>query len=365
MLVHDRSSTAGSVSGVIAIIFLVGQQLAILFGLLTFMSILIDNSGADLWVVTANTQDINSAGSLPQRYQERLEGLPGIAWAEPMIISAGLLRLGEGNFQPVQVVGVKAPDLVGGPWRFRSGSSAALLDPEGITLDYLEFPVLGNPEMGDVFELNGRRVRLRAVTMNIRGFGGTLVFTNIENARRITGFEPDRASAILVRVEPDRKPEVMRGVLQDMFPEMEVYLNGEFSRSTRLYYLQNTGIGGSFGFATLIGALVGVVIIALTMYTNILSKQKDFAVLRALGARRRDVLIIVLYQSLFIALMGIVAGFTLLALFLFFTQDSSLPSYLPLWLVSVHVVMTVVLCLAGSLLAIRKAMKIEPASAFR
>ena len=47
------------------------------------------------------------------------------------------------------------------------------------------------------------------------------------------------------------------------------------------YYLTNTGIGASFGFSTVIGALVGVVIIALTMYTNVLNKEKDYAVLRA------------------------------------------------------------------------------------
>jgi hypothetical protein len=37
MLLHDRSTTAGSLLGVIAIVFLVGQQLSVLFGLFTFM----------------------------------------------------------------------------------------------------------------------------------------------------------------------------------------------------------------------------------------------------------------------------------------------------------------------------------------
>ena len=41
ILRHDRSTTAGAVLGVVAIVFLVGQQLAVLFGLFTFMSVLV------------------------------------------------------------------------------------------------------------------------------------------------------------------------------------------------------------------------------------------------------------------------------------------------------------------------------------
>jgi hypothetical protein len=47
MLFHERATAMGAIAGVIAIVFLVGQQLAIFFGLLGFMSSLADNSGID------------------------------------------------------------------------------------------------------------------------------------------------------------------------------------------------------------------------------------------------------------------------------------------------------------------------------
>jgi putative ABC transport system permease protein len=365
MLLHDRSTTAGSVSGVIAIIFLVGQQLAILFGLLTYMSVLVDNSGADIWVLTKNTDNVNSAGTLPTRYIDRIEGIKGIQWAEPIITSAGLLKRTDGNYQPVQIVGLKRPRLAGGPWRFYDGSINALLDSDGITVDATDFPALGNPSVSDIFEINGKEVRVAGITRGIRGFGGILVFTNIDKAREITGFQSDRCSAVMVKISQDGSMNSVIASIQQVLPDTEVVSSDRLSRLTRLYYIKNTGIGGSFGFSTVIGALVGVVIIALTMYTNVLNKQKDFAVLRALGARKWDVVLIVLYQSIFIALIGIVAGFTLLALFLFFTQDGSLPSYMPLWLPPLHGLFTILLCLGGSLIAIRKAMQVEPATAFR
>jgi putative ABC transport system permease protein len=107
------------------------------------------------------------------------------------------------------------------------------------------------------------------------------------------------------------------------------------------------------------------VIIMLTMYTNVLNREKEFAVLRALGARKKDIIVVVFYQAIFIALVGIFAGLLLLAFFLSGTRDSRLPSYMFSWVPPVHAFFTVILCLLGSLLAMRRAVKIEPASAFR
>jgi putative ABC transport system permease protein len=365
MLLFDRSTTAGSVSGVIAIIFLVGQQLAIMFGLFTYMSVLVDNSGADIWITTKYVDNVSGGGTLPMRYVDRVLGLGEVEWAEPIVRTAGLLKLKSGNYQPVQVVGLNRPRMAGGPWRFYSGGLDALLDDEGITLDRIDLASLGNPKPGDILEISNKRVRLSALSQSYRGFEGTIVFTNIDKAREISAFPIDRCSNILVKVSEGADAGAVVSKLRKTLPNSDIYSSKALSRLTRLYYIKNTGIGGSFGFSTLIGALVGVVIIALTMYTSVLNKQKQFAVLRALGARRRDVFLIVLYQALFIAFMGIVAGFTLLSLFLAGTKDSGLPSAMP-WIVPpIHAVFTIFLCVAGSLLAMRKAMKIDPASAFR
>ncbi|MGB9691027.1 MAG: hypothetical protein ACPL7D_02545, partial [Candidatus Sumerlaeaceae bacterium] len=75
IVVHDRSSTAGSVLGVIAIVFLVGQQLSILFGLLSYMSVLVDHSGADAWILSANARNVDAVNQISARYLHRVIGL--------------------------------------------------------------------------------------------------------------------------------------------------------------------------------------------------------------------------------------------------------------------------------------------------
>ena len=365
MLLHERSTTAGAILGVVAIVFLVGQQLAIMFGLFTLMSAVVDNSGADIWVVSKNVENTASVSSLPSRYVDRLAGMPQIEWAEPVIYSAAQLRLPNGTFQPVQVIGVTRPELHGGPWRFTSGGNEVLLENDGATVDKFDLQDVGNPEIGKIVEVNGVRVRVAGYTEGTRSFGAPLLFTNSTKAREVTGLAADRCSDILVRLKPGASIRQALADIEALLPKASALTSQELSRNTIIYNLTSTGIGSSFGLSTLVGLIVGVVIITLTMYTNVLNRQRDFAVLRAIGARRRDVFVIIIYQALTIGFVGLLIGFFLLAGFLFGVKGSRLPANLPLWLPPAHALLTFLLCFGGSALALRRALKIEPASAFR
>jgi len=365
ILLHDRATTLGTLIGVIAIVFLVGQQLAVLFGLFTFMSVLVDHSGADLWICSKNTTNVNSAGLIPERYAERVTGLPEVAWAEPLLFGNATFVTTQGTNESVQVVGLRLPRAAAGPWRFAQGSGVGLLDYDGVTLDRLDLRMFGNPEPERLYEISNVRVKVSAITQSIKGFAGRLVFTNLVKAREILKTPPGRCRAVLVKLADgaDRGAAIVK--LKSLFPAAEVIAASDLSAATRIYYVKNTGMGGSFGFSTVVGALVGIIIITLTMYTAVLQRQKDFAVLRALGARKTDILIIVLSQSLMIGVAGIFVGFLLLSLFLRATLDSPLPSYMPAGAAPVLALGTLLLCVLGSVLAMRKAVSIEPASVFR
>jgi putative ABC transport system permease protein len=365
MLFHDRATAIGSIAGVVAIIFLVGQQLSIFFGLLSFMSRLADISGADIWILSENADNLNSSGTLPMAYRDRVAGISGVQWVEPLVIGGGSLKRKDGYTVAVQVVGLQPPRLAGGPNRFHEGSAVAILDNEGVTVDRLDLANLGNPSIGDIFEINGRRVRVGAITQSLRGFGGVLVFTNIEKAREIANLPWDRCTHLLVKARDGSAVEGITALLRRTLPRTEVFTTKVLSLSTRLYYLRNTGIGTSFGFTTVIGALVGIVIISLTMYTNVMNKARDYAMLRVLGARRRDIRWIVFLQALYVGAIGIVIGFTLLAGFLSGTRDTTLPLALPWWLPALHALVALLLCLLGSLFAMRSAVKTDPAATFR
>ncbi len=152
--------------------------------------------------------------------------------------------------------------------------------------------------------------------------------------------------------------------LRALMPECGVYTTPELSRLTRLYYLTNTGIGGSFGFSISIAVLIGVVIVTLTMYASVLGRTRDFAVMRALGARRRDVAVVVLCQALMVSIIGIFLGFLCLAVVLNITRGTDIPRHFPLSVPPLLAGLTLVVSLLASLVALRKALQADPAAVF-
>ncbi|NLI78203.1 MAG: FtsX-like permease family protein [Candidatus Riflebacteria bacterium] len=364
LVLHDRTSTAGALLGVVAIVFLVGQQLSVFFGLLTFMSVLVDHSGADAWIMSREARNIDAGKLISARYLDRVVGLPEVEWAEPVLMGSNLFRTQDGSFESVRLVGSRRPRYAGGPWQFAEGDQQALLDGEAITVDRLDLPKLARPAVDDRTEIGDRRVRIRAITKGARGFQGTLVFASLEKVREITRTPPGQVSAIVVRFarHADRAAALAR--LRASLPYASVYRTDELATLTRRYYITNTGIGGSFGFSTIIAVLIGVVIISLTMYTSVLSRTRDFAVMRAIGARRRDIAFVVFAETLIITGIGLFLGFVMLAGLLNATLDSSIPSHLPRAVPVALAIGTLFVSLLGSLFALRTALQADPATVF-
>lgn len=364
MVLHDRSSTTGALLGVIAIVFLVGQQLSILFGLLNYMSVLVDHSGADAWITSENVRNSDASGLISGRYADRVMGLDDVEWAEPMLISNGLFRTKDGSYESVRVVGTKRPRLAGGAWEFFAADQDAMLDRESVTVDRLDLEKLGNPRVGDITEIGGQQVRIGAITDGARGFQGTLVFASLDKVSDIARTPPGRFSAILVRFKESADKQAALERLTAILPERSVHSAAGLSKLTRTYYFTTTGIGGSFGFSTVIAVMIGVVIISLTMYTSVLGRVKDFAVMRAIGARKLDIALVVISEAMIIAGIGVFIGFVLLSVLLNATNGSSIPSFLPSEVPALLAIGTILISLMGSLIALRVAVKAEPASVF-
>ena len=50
------------------------------------------------------------------------------------------------------------------------------------------------------------------------------------------------------------------------------------------FWLTRTGIGISFGLAALLGLLVGLAVVAQTLYASVTERIKEFGTLKAMGA---------------------------------------------------------------------------------
>ena len=180
---------------------------------------------------------------------------------------------------------------------------------DGIFIDVYDAHKIGSPELG-------RRPRDRpppcpvvGFTQGILGFLVTpYVFTTIDRAADYLGRGSDVASYFLVQIDDGADPKEVCRRIRERLPDMEAYTRDEYAAISIGYWMKRTGLGISFGAATALGLVVGLIIVGQTLYASVLDRLVDFSALKAIGAQERQVRSLILQQALSLAVVGSAAG---------------------------------------------------------
>jgi putative ABC transport system permease protein len=148
-------------------------------------------------------------------------------------------------------------------------------------------------------------------------------------------------------------------------PELDVYDRQTYSWMCMEYWLTRTGIGISFGLAAFLGLLVGLAVVAQTLYASVAERIREFGTLKAMGADDHSVGSFLVAQALGTAAIGSTLG--LLGSLVLGNGLSSPRSPVVLtWQVAVlSVTMIVLSCLFAACLPYWRIRRIDPASVLR
>ena len=141
----------------------------------------------------------------------------------------------------------------------------------------------------------------------------------------------------------------------------------EFVQQISDFYMYQTGIGTNMMLMTLISFIVGLSISGQTFYTFILENIDKFGALKAIGAKGRELIAMILFQATFVALTGYGLGVGLCAL-LIWAARSRLPDYAAIITfgnLGTAFVMVVIIAAISSYVGVRKVLRIEPFDIFR
>jgi putative ABC transport system permease protein len=125
--------------------------------------------------------------------------------------------------------------------------------------------------------------------------------------------------------------------------------------------MTRTGLGISFGAATLLGLLVGVVMVAQTLYAMVLDRLGEFGTLKAIGATEKQVYSLLLIQAVIMATAGSTAALVLVAGIQHFYSTPRAPIVIPWWLALGSCLLVLGICLMASLLPYLRIRKVDPA----
>jgi putative ABC transport system permease protein len=234
-----------------------------------------------------------------------------------------------------------------------------------VAIDSTYFKELAVQGIGDRAEINNMQVTVRAVTRGIRSFT-TLpyVFSTLSLARTLVNATPDQASYTLVRIAPGRNLEEMRKLLQARLPDAEVVSHEELRQRSLDYWLFETGAGSALIAGAILGIIVGIVVVAQTLYASTKEHLNEFATLRALGASSGFICKVILWQAVLSAVMGYVLGMVLSEVVIYLSRDTSLLIIMSPNLAWGLLALTVGMCVFAAVSAIFKVIRIDPAVVF-
>jgi putative ABC transport system permease protein len=148
-------------------------------------------------------------------------------------------------------------------------------------------------------------------------------------------------------------------------PKVEVLTPGEFRSRSRAFWLFGTGAGAALFTGALLGAIVGTVIVAQTLYSSTKDHLSEFATLRAIGSSNLYIHKVIICQALLSAVIGFSLAACISLMIVVLTAETSLPILMTPILTLGLFLLTVVMCVVSALAAIVQVMRIDPARVFK
>ena len=344
-------------------------QLGLLLGMFGTVTVLVDQSSANLWVTSPETESFDQSRDIPVSLAALLHLHPAVQRSETLLVHDADWRSGDDTRVAVSLVGLQpSANALACPRPMRAALCGRLAEPSAVVVDRGEADKL-HASVGRLAEVNGHRVRVVGLSEGLRSIGNTYVFASAQTARELS--EPsatgeDLGTFILASTDA-AAPETVRDDLQALLrrPAYRIWTAREFSLHSQHWWLTESGVGAGFLFSSLLGLIIGIVITSQTLRGVILSTLREYATFRAIGVPAAKLSAVVIEQSLWVGALGALLTVLVSVLANALAQALYVPLVLTWWAVLAAMLIGLITAVASGLLALRELYRLQPAELLR
>ena len=300
-----------SAGGVALALMLILALDAIMAGVERQVTAYIDYSGADVWVSQENVRNMHMASStLSSSVVARVKGVEGVESATPILYLTSFIEMGADRHS-AYVIGLPNDPLIGGPWRVVAGKTIPV--SKEIIIDR-EIADKSGKGIGDTVKILGEEFKVAGLSEGTTSAtGGSVAFISKKDWGRLQASD-SIVSFVLVKVKPGESPDAVAARIEAQAAQRKVtaQTRQQFANQERQVVKDmSTDI---ITIMNLVGFLIGLAVMALTVYTATLARRAEYGVLKALGARNSHLYRAVIGQALISVALGFALGlaFTLL-----------------------------------------------------
>ncbi|MCX7596775.1 MAG: ABC transporter permease DevC [Fischerella sp.] len=231
-------------------------------------------------------------------------------------------------------------------------------------------PVAAKFEQGNLVTAEVRRRLIKVGGLFTLGasFGadGNLVTSDLNFLRIFNNRQRGLIDIGLIKLKPGAETATVAKALSNYLPaDVKVLTKQEFIDQERNFWASSTAIGFIFTLGTIMGFIVGTVIVYQILYTEVADHLVEYATLKAIGYEQKYLLIVILQEALILALLGYIPG---LAFSLFLYQKAREATLLPVFMSFARalqvLILTILMCFISGAIAVRKLRYADPADIF-
>jgi len=365
--VNDKAKFTALLVGITFAVFLMVAMTSLFAGVLNRASATVINLGANVWIMDPSVQTVANTIGMPDYVLDAARSMDGVDYAVPVYSGGALVKLVDGTYQSVTVVGLDDTSLFGRPQLIQGKIEDIYGENAFIVVKDTEFAKMGNPHIGTEFELNDHRGVIVGIARVASSglFGVPTLYTTYERALQYIPNPRFTISYVLVK---RRSPaDITRIKRQVQALGYLALTRDEFMDKISAFYMFQTGLGMNLLIMTVMSFIVGLSISGQTFYTFILENLEKFGALKAIGAKSRELILMILFQASFTALTGFGLGVGLCALVIWLAK-LRLPDYAAMitwWNLGLALVMVIIIAAVSSYVGVRKVLRVEPFDIFR
>ncbi|MGL5833009.1 MAG: ABC transporter permease DevC [Waterburya sp.] len=373
-LKHDKFRLLTALSGIAFADILIFMQLGFMNALYTSNTQYQRKLNGDIVLTSTQATNFNKPYTFPRRRLYQAMDIPGVESAEPLYI-------GSLDWRNPQTKEKTSMTVVG----FDPAKPVFDLPEVNRQLDKVKIPdtvLFDQASRGKYDQVinqiqQGKTVTTESdrTTVTISGLfkvgasfqdDGALITSDQNFMRLFPRKQPELVSLGVINLKDGQDLEKVRTYLNNyLTDDVKAYTYQEYVDAELDYIKSSTAIGFVFTLGTMMGFIVGIVIVYQVLSTDVNDHMAEYATFKAMGYKNSYLLCVVFEEAIILSLIGFVPSVAIAAgLYQLTAAATALPIVLPASRAGTVLIMTIFMCGISGAIATRKLQSADPADIF-
>jgi putative ABC transport system permease protein len=334
----------------------------------------------DVFLISPQSTSLIAMKTFPLRRLYQSRSLSNVAAITPIYLDFGLWKNPENKTtRSMMVIGYNPADraLFDLPGISQKPEDQKNIDQILLPDTYL-FDIQSREQFGDVgkwfkegktvtTEMRSRKIKVGGLFTLGASFGADgNVVTSDTNFIRLFKRDKGLLDIGVVRLQPGSDLKQTIKLLDQQLPDdVKVLSREQFIDFELEYWKTGTSIGFIFTLGTVMGFIVGIVIVYQILYTDVADHLSEYATLKAMGYTDFYLLIVVFQEAVILAIVGFFPGMlAAVGLYTMTRNATNLPLLMTVARAATVLLLTFIMCLVSGAIAVRKLRAADPADMF-